>query len=174
MGFEIALAMLNVGLQAAAVGVGISGALIAAQAESDAYKEQAKVAKLEGNREADRLRKLNAIRLRRMRESIGASGVRADVGTAIDVVIDQAGEAEVEALNARFQGIYAASVYKAAAKNAKQAGNLQAWGLGISGTASILGGALQGASLAGGGGTATGGGGGGGGGGTASGGGGAG
>lgn len=124
--------ILTGGLQS---GFAIYGQMMQAEAQAQALEEQARVELLEGYREEERLRDLNRERMRKIRESIGASGVRGDVGTALDFAVDQYAEGELDALNARFAGIYSSSVKRAAAKNVKEGSVLTAAGQTFSGIA---------------------------------------
>jgi hypothetical protein len=140
-----ALLGLAVVLTAISTGVSIDASVKGAKAESDSLKAQAATKRAQGYAEEERIRDLNRRRLRKMREAIGTSGVRADVGTPLDTYLNEVGGAEIDAMNARIGANYAATQAEAAAANSLSAGKIAALGTGLDGTAQITSLGLQGA-----------------------------
>ena len=132
-------------LMAASTGVTVSGQVEQSKAQAAQLKEQARVKRTKGYAEEERLRDLNRRRLRKMREAIGTSGVRADLGTPLDTYLNEVGAAEVDALNVRMGANYAAAQANAAAANALSAGKIAAAGTGLQGGADIAAFGFQGA-----------------------------
>jgi len=115
----------------AGAGVGIDASIKQSEAQSKQYKEQARVAQAKGYAEEERIRDMNRRRLRKMREAIGTSGVRSDLGTPLDTYLNEQGAAEIDAMNVRMGANYAASQARAAAANSLAAGKIAAVGQGI-------------------------------------------
>ncbi len=111
----------------------------AADAQSKAYKARSKALSKKGYADEARLRRLKQIRLRKMEEQVGISGVRGDVGTPVDLFLDTAAQFNKDELNARLNGIFASEEANAAGKNFGRAGKLGVAGAaigGVSGAAS--------------------------------------
>ena len=126
----IALAIMSM---IASTTVSAVGASQQAKAQSAQLKEQARTKRAQGYAEEERLRDMNRRRLRKMREAIGTSGVRADLGTSLDTYLNEVGAAEIDALNVRMGANYAASQASAAAANTLRAGKIAAVGTALSG-----------------------------------------
>lgn len=122
---------------AVSTGVTVDAQVQQAKAQAAQLKEQARVTQAKGYAEEERLRDLNRRRLRKMREAIGTSGVRADLGTPLDTYLNEVGGAEIDAMNVRMGANYAASQARAAASNALAAGKIKAIGVGVQGAADI-------------------------------------
>ncbi len=115
----------------AQAGVQIDASIKQSEAQSKQYKEQARVAQAKGYAEEERIRDMNRRRLRKMREAIGTSGVRSDLGTPLDTYLNEQGSAEIDAMNVRIGANYAAAQSRAAAANSLAAGKIAAVGQGI-------------------------------------------
>jgi len=124
-------------MSAASTGVTVAGQVEQSKAQAAQLKEQARTKRTQGYAEEERLRDLNRRRLRKMREAIGTSGVRADLGTPLDTYLNEVGAAEIDALNVRMGANYAAAQANAAAANALSAGKIAAAGSGLQGAADI-------------------------------------
>ena len=126
------LLMLAVGLaMIVQTSVQIDADVKQSEAQSKRYKEQAKTSKAKGYAEEERIRDMNRRRLRKMREAIGTSGVRSDLGTPLDTYLNEQGSAEIDAMNVRIGANYAAAQSRAAASNSLAAGKIAAVGQGI-------------------------------------------
>jgi hypothetical protein len=112
-------------------GVQIDASIKQSEGQAKQYKEQARVAQAKGYAEEERIRDMNRRRLRKMREAIGTSGVRSDLGTPLDTYLNEQGAAEIDAMNVRMGANYAASQARAAASNSLAAGKIAAIGQGI-------------------------------------------
>jgi len=115
----------------AGTGVQIDASIKQSEAQAKALKEKARVAQAKGYAEEERIRDMNRRRLRKMREAIGTSGVRSDLGTPLDTYLNEQGAAEIDAMNVRMGANYAASQARAAASNSLAAGKIAAIGQGI-------------------------------------------
>ena len=124
-------------ISAASTGVTVAGQVEQSKAQAAQLKEQARTKRTQGYAEEERLRDLTRRRLRKMREAIGTSGVRAALGTPLDTYLNEVGAAEIDALNVRMGANYAASQANAAAANALAAGKIAAAGTGLQGAADI-------------------------------------
>ena len=107
----------------------------AAKATQDAAKRQAEAQKRQAYSEDERLRRLRTIHMRRLREGLGASGIRSDVGTPLDVQLDTASELELDALNKRQTAIYNAEALRAEGLNRARGMELNAIATGLQGVA---------------------------------------
>ena len=115
----------------ASTGVSIDASIKQSEGQSKQYKEQARTAQAKGYAEEERIRDMNRRRLRKMREAIGTSGVRSDLGTPLDTYLNEQGSAEIDAMNVRIGANYAAAQARAAASNSLAAGKIAAVGQGI-------------------------------------------
>ena len=115
----------------AGAGLQIDQSVKQSEAQSKRFKEQAKTAQAKGYAEEERIRDMNRRRLRKMREAIGTSGVRSDLGTPLDTYLNEQGSAEIDAMNVRIGANYAAAQARAAASNSLAAGKIAAVGQGI-------------------------------------------
>ena len=115
----------------AGTGVQIDASIKQSEAQSKALKEKARAEQAKGYAEEERIRDLNRRRLRKMREAIGTSGVRSDLGTPLDTYLNEEGSAEIDAMNVRIGANYAAAQSRAAAANSLAAGKIAAVGQGI-------------------------------------------
>ena len=115
----------------AGAGVGIDASIKQSEAQSKALKEKARTEQAKGYAEEERIRDMNRRRLRKMREAIGTSGVRSDLGTPLDTYLNEQGSAEIDAMNVRIGANYAAAQARAAASNSLAAGKIAAVGQGI-------------------------------------------
>ena len=136
MGFiidDIIVAALIVAAVAAvaSAGVSIDSSVKSSEAQSKALKEKARAEQAKGYAEEERIRDMNRRRLRKMREAIGTSGVRSDLGTPLDTYLNEQGSAEIDAMNVRIGANYAAAQARAAASNSLAAGKIAAIGQGI-------------------------------------------
>tara|TARA_R110000796_G_scaffold19094_1_gene57362 strand:+ start:3874 stop:4434 length:561 start_codon:yes stop_codon:yes gene_type:complete len=129
----IGLIILAVTASAAIAGAGvqIDASIKQSEAQSKTLKEKARAEQARGYAEEERIRDMNRRRLRKMREAIGTSGVRSDLGTPLDTYLNEQGSAEIDALNVRIGANYAAAQSRAAASNSLAAGKTAAIGQGI-------------------------------------------
>jgi uncharacterized membrane protein YkvA (DUF1232 family) len=123
---------------------------IAAQEAADAQKNALQTKAVSETRaalaEAKQAKRLRLIRLRKMDENIGRSGIRGDVGTPYDAVLDTAAQAERHELNIRLGAEFQADVDRAAASNFGRAGSLGVAGATLSGLADAANTGIAGAS----------------------------
>jgi hypothetical protein len=115
----------------AGAGVQIDASIKQSEAQSKTLKEKARAEQARGYAEEERIRDMNRRRLRKMREAIGTSGVRSDLGTPLDTYLNEQGSAEIDAMNVRIGANYAAAQSRAAAANSLAAGKIAAIGQGI-------------------------------------------
>ncbi len=141
----IAALVVAVAASVTSTGLSIDSSIKQSEAQADQLKEQARTKRAQGYAEEERIRDLNRRRLRKMREAIGTSGVRADVGTPLDTLLTEVGNAEKDALNVRMGANYAASQANAAAVDTLRAGKIAAAGAGVRGLGEVASLGLSGA-----------------------------
>jgi len=117
----------------ASTGVSVYMQQEAAQAQEKAAKRQAIAKREQVYAEDERLRRLRKIHMRRLREGIGKSGIRGDIGTGLDVQLDTSSELEMDALNRRQTSLYNIEEERAAGLNRANAMELQAIATGLQG-----------------------------------------
>lgn len=109
----------------------------AAKAQEEAAKRQAENQRKQAYAEDERLRRLRKIHMRKLREGIGKSGIRGDIGTALDVQLDTASELEMDALNKRQTSLYNAAEFEASGLNQANAMRLGAVATGLQGATQL-------------------------------------
>lgn len=134
-------------LQGVAIGAPVAGGLAQASAirqqadaQAQASRYNAQLARAEGGAEADRIRRAGRRELGRQRTQLGASGVRVE-GSPLDLLVANAAEIERDAVSAMIAARNTAALDEAQAKSAKRAGRTSAG-------ASLLSGLVQGGTTA--------------------------
>lgn len=132
----------GVGTVASAVGAYAQGQGQQQMAEYNAriMQNNANSADVAGQQEAGRLYDINQRKMASARAAYGASGASMNIGTPVDVMVDQAGQAALDQEIARWRGKVAATGYRNEAasqiyqgEQAAQAGLFKAGGLLLNG-----------------------------------------